>query len=152
LIPDLLFVFILNFREIPAFPRVNKKSVASKRYWNSRTAEQRAEFSQMRSEVQKKTYANLPKSKKQKISQRFSIGMQAYWDSVTPEEKASHVKKMSAGMKKAWENADEDFGPKLANARNIKKLNKGLIVEKNLPRVNDYCGVISASDMAQLDG
>lgn len=150
LIPDTLFFYIMQNRGICSFAPVNLHSIRMKRFWKSKTSEEKAEFSAMRSKVQKKTYKKLPAYKKKKISKRFSVGMQKYWDNVSDDQKADHVSKMSSGMKKAWDESDDEFGPKIANRKNIAMLNDDVDVIHDVPRINDYAGVITASDMASL--
>ena len=74
--------------------------------------------------------------------------MQKYWDNVSEERKKAHVEKMSKGMQDAWDSADDEFGPKIANRKNLKFIN-GMYIQ-DVPRINDYAGVLTFSEMVQL--
>lgn len=150
LIPDTLFIFIANQRG--GMLPINKASVGAKRRWKNKTPEEREAYRKKRSEIQKRVEANLSDAKKKEKAEKFRKGMQRYWDTVDEERKNSHIKKMSSGMKKAWDEADENFAPKIANKENILRINKAIVVESDLPRINDYSGVITESQMAELNG
>ena len=70
---------------------------------------------------------------------------------VDEETKKAHVEKMSKAMKEAWDRGEEDFGPRIANKENVKFLLGNMEIEDNLPRINDYCGVLTESQLGQLD-
>ena len=174
LIPNTLFFFIRNERNVSRFPLINVYSVKSKRYWNNltpeqrveiskkcsigtkryfanRTPEQRVAYSAMRSRVQKETIKANPHLRKIR-AKSFREVTQKYWDTVDEKKKTEHIKKMSAGMKNAWDSADENFGPKIPHERNRKIFLVKKIIKKDLPRINDYCGVLTSSQMAELNG
>lgn len=135
---------------LKCFPKINKRSINLKRYWKNRTPEQAKAFSEMRSRVQTKVEANRSKASKKKQSDTLSKGMQKYWDSVDEERKKLHIQKMSKGMKEAWENSDENFKPLISLQEAHREMHSKVKFIDNLPRINDYCGVITSSEMAQL--
>jgi hypothetical protein len=124
-------------------------SVVLKRVWQNKTPEEKAKFSAKRSKIQKRVFAKYPRLRKMK-SESFKKVAKKYWNNISEEQKAAHIKKMSAGMKKAWDESDENFGPRIANKENIKLLNGDFEIERDLPRINDYAGVITASELTTL--
>ena len=104
----------------------------------------------MRSKVQKETFKNNPHLREVR-AKSFKEATQKYWDTVDEETKKAHVEKMSKAMKEAWDRGEEDFGPRVANRENVKLLNGDVEVEE-LERINDYCGVLTESQLAQLNG
>lgn len=150
LVPSTLFSYILNNSEYSSFPKINMRSVKAKRAWKNKSEEEKREFSAMRSRVQKQVYKDHPYMYKVR-AENFQKVAQKYWDTIDEEKKQEHIQKMSDGMKMAWSEDDEEFGPRLAHIENHKKLN-GNIEVIELDRVNDYCGVITSSQMAQLNG
>jgi len=136
-------------RGLSFFPAINKRSVRLKRTWKNKTPEEKAEFSAMRSRVQKETIKNNPHLRKIRAKSMREV-VTNYWKTIDPDKKTEHIKKMSDGMKCAWDNANDDFGPKIANKENVAKINGRTTFVDDLPRINDYSGVITHSEMAQL--
>ena len=126
------------------------QSVRMRRYWKNRTEEQKKEFSKKCSAAKKETYKNNPKLRKKRaeVLKKTSLN---YWKTVSEEKRKEHIKKMSIGMKKAWKNPDPSFGSRVANKNNLLRLNGNLEVIDDLPRVNTYSGVITESDLEQLN-
>lgn len=147
LIPKTLLYCIMNERG--SIPVINMGSVRKKRAWRNKSPEEKAAFSKMRSETQKRVFQEQPHLRKIR-AESFRKATQKYWDTVDEEKKAQHIKNMSKGMKKAWDEADENFGPKIAVQKNVKMFNGDVEVIDNLPRINDYCGVITESQMREL--
>ncbi len=152
LVPDTLFFYICNNRGIRFLPAISLYSVRGKRWWKNKSKEEKTDFSKMRSEVQKNVFANRSEKEKKEFFSATSKAKKEFWDNVDDEWKENHIDKMSSGMKKAWEEGDEDFGSRVAHEENIKALNGNLEIIDNLPRINDYAGVITASEMVELNG
>jgi len=145
LIPNMLFYCIMNEKGISCIPLINKRKVGQQRRWDNISPEKRKEFSEMRSRIQKEVEKD-PRIKAIH-AKTFKRVVQNYWDNVSEEQKTEHCKKMSKGMKKAWNEADDSFGPKIANEKNVQIFKK---LEEIAPRINDYCGVITSSELASL--
>ena len=173
LIPDCLFYFILQNHGYPSFKPINlhsvrikrywkrlsdeemekwraERSADARRYWDNLSEEEREEFRAMRSRVQKETFKKHPHLRKIR-AKSFKKATQKYWDTVSEKKKSEHIAKMSAGMKKAWDESDDNFGPKVANRKNVVRLNGNIKIEKDVPRINDYAGVVTFSEMEELN-
>lgn len=149
LIPDTLFFCILNEKGLTCFPKINRRSVGRRRYWKTVTPEEREAYSKMRSRVQKETVKNNPHLREIR-RQSFKKVTQKYWDSISEEKKQEHINKMSRGMKKKWDNANpENFAPLKALLEN--NIKKNIFEIEEVERINDYAGVITESQLLQLN-
>lgn len=146
LIPNTLFHYIMNQRGCKIYP-LNIRSIGCKRGWARKSLEKREAFRKMRSEVQKRVFEEQPHLRKIR-AESFKKATQKYWDTIDEEKKAEHVQKMSKSMKKAWDEGDENFGPRVAHRKNTKIYD----IEKDIPRINDYSGIITESQWAELNG
>lgn len=151
LVPDTLFFWIMQNRSISCFPAISLHSVRAKRAWNNKSPEEKAKFSEIRSKVQKRVFRQNPKLKKA-FHKGTSESKLEFWENIDEDKKKAHIAKMSAGMKKAWDESDENFGPRVANRENVKILKGNIEIERDLPRINDYCGVLTESQLAELHG
>ena len=125
---------------IIVFPLINMRSVMVKRQWQNYTPEERKKTCERMSKKRLITLEN-----NSELIERMRKGMKKYWNNISPENKKIHSKSMSNGMKKAWENADDTFGSRL-NA-----FSKRCLIEKDVPRINTYSGVITESQMEEIN-
>jgi len=125
---------------IIVFPLINMRSVMVKRQWQNYSPEKKKKICERMSKKRLITLEN-----NSELIERMRKGMKKYWNNISPENKKIHSKSMSNGMKKAWENADDTFGSKL-NA-----FSKRCLIEKDVPRINTYSGVITESQMEEIN-
>ncbi len=133
------------------YPKIDMGNVRRKRTWKNKTPEEKAAFSAMRSAVQKETFKNNPHLLEIR-RENFRCVTQEYWDDIAEEKRKEHIRAMSKGMHTAWEEGDENFPPRVANKENLEMLNGQFDIEDNLERINDYSGVITPSQLAELNG
>lgn len=125
-------------------------SARFKKMWKNRSKEERAAFCVLRSKTQKEVFNKFPKLRHIRAKSFRKVTLK-YWATVSEEKKKIHLKKVSVGMQKAWDESDENFPSLLALEKLIlKRKQNGFIVEKDLPRINDYAGVITLSDLETL--
>lgn len=154
LILNEVFEMIINDRGINCIPSINKHSIIQKRIQRSKTPEQKLAFSKKMSEARKKVWnswglrkrtqfakklsvyqkqrqANMSEDEKIKISKKLSDVMKKYWETDTEEKRNFHGSNCTRGLKKSWESR--------------------IVYEREeSPRINDYAGVLSMSDLEQL--
>lgn len=151
LIPETLFDCIKNSRGLECFPVINMHGIRISRYHKNKTPEQKKAFSKTMSKTMKKVRRkymdNITPAQEKAFAERMRKGSKKYWKNVSEEDKKIHTSLMSKGMKKAWEEGRVDIGtPEQIRAR----VHKVGSIEENLPRINDYSGVISMSDLESL--
>jgi len=151
LIPETLFDCIRNSLGIKRFKALNKQSIGVKRYQRNKTQEQKDHFKKVMSKAMKKSrkkyLANITPKQKAAFAERMKKGQKRYWENVSKEDKKHHIETMSVGMKKAWAEGRVDLGTKEEIAARLHKIGK---VERDLPRINTYSGVITESEMESL--
>ncbi len=139
-----LFFCIKNDLGISIFPYINMRSVLCKRQWKNYSPKKRKEVSEKMSEQR----LNMPTKLKKKLSKSMRKGMKKYWNGLSLEKRKLHIAKMSKGMKNAWENADDDFGSRFGS---VHIFNERIQFEHDTQRINTYSGVITESEMEEIN-
>lgn len=151
LVPETLFDCIKNSRGLTCFKPFNFHSIGAKRGWNKKTPEEMATFRKFMSTVMKKVRRkyidNITPKQKKAFAKRMSEGQKRYWKNVSEEDRKIHIGIMSNGMKKAWAEGRIDIGTTAEIRARVHKIGK---VERDLPRINTYSGVITESEMESL--
>lgn len=144
-ISSTLFSCIKYELDIISFPIINMHSVRGKRQWKRYSPEKKACICKKMS----KSAESSPKNVKKRIL--MQKGMKKYWKGLSKAKKEAHIATMSKGMKKAWDESDENFKPRLSvtDVHNI--LKKRLQIEHDVPRINIYSGVITESQMEEIN-
>lgn len=87
--------------------------------------------------------------------------MASFWDRYTPEQRAYVRKKREKGKQAAWDNATpeqraERIEKTLKKAWEASRINaarrREAFVEAEVVRINDYAGVITESQLKELNG
>jgi len=140
-ISSTLFACIKNELGLITFPFINMYSIRGIRQWANYSLEKRSNICERMS----KSALSSPKNKKKK--KLMSRGMKKYWKNLSEKEKAANIATMSKGMKKAWDESDETFKPRLSS---VSTFNKRINIERDVPRINTYSGVITESQMKEI--
>lgn len=149
LVRDSVFDWILYNKGINCFSAINIRSVKAKRAWQRKPQHEKDAFSAMMSEKTKKSFSKNSKRRRKKLADTFRRNTQSYWDNISEEDKRIHVDKMKKGMKDAWDNADDDFPSK--KTTDFKHINGNIEIQEIVePKINDYAGVITTSEMGSL--
>jgi hypothetical protein len=147
LIPKMIFHCIRNEHGFVCFPAINHHAVKVRRTWRNKTPEERAAISATRSECRKRDYQRYPYLREAR-GKVCSKTIKKYWKNIDAETKRKHYERVSKSVKKAWDEGIV-YIPTLNALQKINAERK-VIIEKDLPRINDYCGVITSSELAQL--
>lgn len=167
LIADTLFLCIRNECGLDCLPVLKWRSISMKRYWKSRTPEQLAAFSKMRSEDRKRVmreqrikrlskYWHDPK-RNANVSKAVSKRLKREWANMSEEEKKARIDNLQKGRRKFMEEhahlpPEEHPCLKHLTSTKKKKLKDHVEIIEDVPRINDYCGVITESQMEELYG
>ena len=127
LIPDTLFDCIKYEIGVFVLPSINMHRVYGKRTWLNYSPEKIAQVCKKMSQRRK----NMSESAKKKDFKLMSKGMKRYWDEINAEKKKRHCDLMSKGMKNTIRN----------------KVN----TVRDVPRINTYSGVITESQMEEIN-
>jgi len=93
-----------------------------------------------------------PKILSPEVRACLSLGMKKYWSSITPEKlkefKESRSKLMTKTMKRLWKNP-------VFRTKRMKEVGEdthkhNLDIEKDVPRINSYSGVITETEMEEI--
>lgn len=140
LIPDTLFDCIKHDIGVVSFIPINLYSVRAMRVWRRHTPEQRAAKCKKMSETRLKKYAD-----DLSLRKKMSDGMKEYWKNLSAEKRELQIKKLSDGMKKAWKEGGKTFGSSKGSfAKKIK-------IKHDVPRINTYSGVLTESQLDELN-
>lgn len=145
-IPDMLLRCIKNEREL-GFEKINRRVFVKgiKKYYSTATPEQRAEHKRKQSEYKKKYYANLSQKKKDEINKKISETIKKKYATYSNEKLKNMIKPALKELYKIYADPEK----KKERFKKIGFYNQS-IVEKDLPRVNDYSGVVTLSDLESL--
>ena len=127
LIPKTLFFCIQNERGLECIPLINMKSIGKKRWWN-----------------------NLSEAKRKAHCRKRARSLKKYLKGLTPEEMQERVQSANETRRKQFQNPETRGSALKQPLANFKKINDRQIIEE-VPRINDYSGVITESQMAELN-
>ena len=118
-------------------------------------------------------YDTMTPEKKKEVSKRNTKAISGFWKSMTPEEKKAFCKRRANSLRKFYTNAPEEVRKKqsakglekLVEIRSTEEGRKRLaeahknnkvpanrtVVQKDVPRINTYAGVITLSEMEELN-
>lgn len=154
LVPSTLFYYIRNSHGLDCFPKLSKHSIGVRRYQRSKTLEQKEAFRKKMSEVmskimpgvRKRYCANCTPAQKKAFAKRASKISRAYWDNTTLEER--RINAIPAKIATAKYHADRKKASKVYASTS--KTHKIGSIEENLPRINNYRGVITESQLEEM--
>lgn len=142
----MLLTCIKKEREL-GFKKINRRVFAKgiKKYYATATPEQRAEHKRKQSEYKKRYCANLTQKKKNEINKKISKTIKKKYSAYSDEKLQKMIKPALEGLRKVYDDPEK----RKERFKTIGFCNQ-IIVEKDLPRVNDYAGVVSLSDLESL--
>lgn len=103
------------------------------------------------SEAMRKFWAKMPKAKKEKRNRKQSKSMKKVHALLTPEERKANTRKANETLRALHKDPVEKLRLLKINQAQVAKINDARVQEfEDLPRVNDYSGIITASEMEKL--
>ena len=146
-IPSMLLVCVYNEREIKR-KKIHGGVVAINRYYRNADAEKRAEHKRKQSESKKRYWAELSAKKRAKVCANQSKAKKAQFGALTKEELLNQTKAATAKIVSMFKDPLTRDRMVEHSIKNFSSVNNKVTAE--LPRINDYSGVISLSDMEKL--
>ena len=154
-IPSTLFDYIKNIYDISYFVSLNRRSIRVLRCNLRRTSEQSAEakkkFSETMSKARKKYIKNSTPEQKKAFAERMRRGQKRYWATVSKKAKKKHLAAAAEASRKSilarWKNKC----PGLYKKKDSRIINKVEKIEKDIPRINTYSGVLTEEQLTELD-
>jgi hypothetical protein len=132
----------MNNRNLSKLPAINTRSVRLRRAWKNKSDKEKKEYS----ELHKQIYVDKPELRKIR-AESFRKVVKKYWKFVPEEKRKEHIRKMSLAMKKKWTDPESALEMK----KRLSIVNGKFTIVKDLPRVNDYAGVVTFSEMKELN-
>lgn len=127
-----------------------KISLAMKAYHNKKTTEQK-ELSKKRMKEKKSLFFGTPKGREEKLyrqylSRNYQLGLDG-------EERDIIFAKRGVGMKKFWDNVSPERKQEMIDKRETtKKKIVSRFLEFDVPRENDFCGVVYMEEEELMHG
>jgi len=152
LIPEMLIICIKNERGIEC-KKLDKRVLAIKHYYATATPEQRAEHKRKQSENKKKYWASLTKKEIEIQRKKNSKGVKKAYSKFSKKKLLELLKPAHIALRKIYDDPikKQEHIKKYFNMSGIKKYVKGKsLIEKDIPRINDYSGVLSMSDLGDM--
>jgi hypothetical protein len=143
LIQETLFDCLKHQFGIDCFSEIKWCRVIPKRMWALSTPEQNREHTRKMSEAQH----NLPAKVKKKMLRAIAKGREKYYRELTDEQREAIRKHKSDRYKAEWEKAKTD-----KNHFFRRKAIKKIELIRDVPRINTYSGVITESQMEEING
>jgi len=150
LIPNMLFECIINEREMKC-KRINIGHLNFARFNKNKTEEQIEAGRIKRSARLKKYWANMGKAKKEALCKKRAKSLKKYLAGLSEEEMKARVKPANIKLTENWRNPKTRPKKVEQNRKYFKMIHTAPSIEVDeVPRINDYSGVISMKDLESL--
>lgn len=147
LIPKMLITCIENERGMECVA-IHKCTFHLEHYRMYQTEEQKALIRKKQSDSKKAFWANTSKVKLKEMCKKRAESLKKYLNGLSKEELSARTAKASAKLLSLHKDSVEGPRLKAIDRKQAEKINN--VVTEELPRINNYSGVISLKDLEAL--